>query len=122
MLKRLGDLFALASLVLICTCGGKVVVDSDLESRNDIPVGVCLDYCELSRTSVEQYCRNYDLCMDRCAQDFTEAKEEGCLEEMLAWYDCYTAVLKKSGFCDSTCPEETKAYHSCRDAPEADHE
>jgi hypothetical protein len=120
--RWLRDSFFSAALALASGCGGQVVVDPAWESRNDIPVGVCVSYCELSRTSVVEACRNYDLCMDNCVDDLTEAKDVGCLDEMLAWYDCYTAILKQSGFCSSTCPEETKAYRSCRDTSDADHE
>lgn len=41
----------------------------------------------------------------------------GCVEEMLEWYDRFTAVPSQGGLCDATC-DEAIAYKECFEAHE----
>ena len=116
MLKRLKPSIS-AVLMLACSCGGQVVVDHEDRTEEEMLARLCIDYCELARTSSQESCQNYEWCLDRCTGDFAEARAVGCLEEMLEWYACFTATLERGGFCDAGCTNSI-AYNACRDAHE----
>jgi len=110
--RRRSQPLAWGALMVSLSCGGQVVVDHDDRAEEEKFAELCVDYCELARKSSEEACQNYDWCLERCTGNVAEAKNGGCVEELLAWYDCATAVLEQGGYCDSTC-HESLAYHQC---------
>lgn len=104
--------------MIACGCGGQVVVDHDDRTEEERFAKLCIDFCELARTSGIEYCEQYDWCLDRCAGDFAEARAVGCVDEMLEWYACDAAQIERGGACDASC-HESIAYNACRDAHEA---
>jgi hypothetical protein len=109
--------FVWAVLMSASACGGDVVVDRDRGSTGAaeaVPAGVCEEYCNLVHTS-DEACRVYEWCINECVEAVTRAEGEGCLEEMVAIYGCWSIGFKETGFCQGgDCQKEFSAYNSCR--------
>jgi len=103
------------ALALIASCGGRVVVDTELDSIESKGRAICESYCELARGVYEACGR--DSCLYWCLDDLAFAEEQGCLEEWIPILECRFEGLKNTGFCEGGCVgagDLFRPYNECR--------